>query len=189
MVTEGKIIYFQAPGPENTEDVFRIAKARAEQLGIKNILVASTTGHTGAKATEFFKGSRVIVVSHFTGFREPNTQELSGKNRQRIESNGGVILTTTHAFSGLSRAMRKKFNMYLFEEVVANTLRVFGQGMKVACEITLMAADAGLVRSDEDVVAMGGTGKGVDTALVLSPVNSQDFFDLRVKEILCKPHF
>ena len=85
--------------------------------------------------------------------------------------------------------MRKKFNMYLFEEVVANTLRIFGQGMKVACEITLMAADAGLVRSDEDVVAMGGTGKGVDTALVLSPVNSQDFFDLRVKEILCKPHF
>jgi len=134
MITEGKIIYFQAPDPENTEDVFRIAKARAEQLGIKNILVASTTGRTGAKATEFFKGSRVIVVSHFTGFREPNTQELSEKNRQRIDSNGGVILTTTHAFSGLSRAMRKKFNMYLFEEVVANTLRIFGQGMKVACE-------------------------------------------------------
>jgi hypothetical protein len=73
MITEGRIVYFQAPGPENTEDVFRIAKARAEQLGIKNILVASTIGHTGAKATEFFKGSRVIVVSHFTGFREPNT--------------------------------------------------------------------------------------------------------------------
>lgn len=189
MITEGKIIYFKALGPENTEDVFRIAKARAEQLAIKNILIASTTGSTGAKATEFFKGSRVIVVSHFTGFREPNTQELSEKNRQRIDSNGGVILTTTHAFSGLSRAMRKKFNMYLFEEVVANTLRIFGQGMKVACEITLMAADAGLVRTDEDVIAMGGTGKGVNTALVLSPVNSQDFFDLRVKEILCKPHF
>jgi len=189
MITEGKIVYFQAPGPENTQDVFRIAKARAEQLGIKNILVASTTGDTGAKATEFFKGTRVIVVSHFTGFRGPNTQELHEENRQNVERNGGVILTAPHAFSGLSRAMRKKFNMYLFEEVVANTLRIFGQGMKVACEITLMAADAGLVRTDEDVIAMGGTGKGVDTAVVLSPINSQDFFDLRVKEILCKPHF
>ena len=56
--------------------------------------------------------------------------------------------------------MRKKFKMYLFEEVVANTLRIFGQGMKVACEITLMAADAGLVRTDEDVIAIGGTSHG-----------------------------
>lgn len=52
-----------------------------------------------------------------------------------------------------------------------------------------MAADAGLVRTDEDVIAIAGAGRGVDTALVLRPVNSQDFFDLRVKEILCKPHF
>jgi len=85
--------------------------------------------------------------------------------------------------------MRKKFNMYLFEEVVARTLYVFGQGMKVACEIAIMAADAGLVCTDEDVIAIGGTHRGADTALVLRPVTSQDFFDLRVKEILCKPHF
>ena len=61
--------------------------------------------------------------------------------------------------------------------------------MKVACEITLMAADAGLVRTDEDAIAMAGTGKGLDTALVLRPVNSQDFFNLKVREILCKPRF
>jgi hypothetical protein len=189
MVTEGKIVYFQAPGPGNTDDVFRIAKARSEQLGLRNILVASTTGHTGAQAAEFFKGTRLIVVTHSAGFRGPNTQELTEENRQKIERNGGMILTTTHAFSGLSRAMRKKFNMYLFEEAVANTLRIFGEGMKVACEITLMAADAGMVRTDDDAIAMGGTGKGLDAALVLKPVNSQNFFDLKVKEILCKPHF
>jgi hypothetical protein len=85
--------------------------------------------------------------------------------------------------------MRKKFKMYLFEEVVANTLRLFGQGMKVVCEITLMAADAGLVRTDEDIIVIGGTGRGADTAVVLKPVNSEDFFDLKVKEILCKPLF
>jgi uncharacterized protein len=189
MIIEGKIVYFQAPGPENTDEVFRIAKARAEQLSIRSILVASTTGHTGAKAADFFKGTRLIVVTHSAGFRGPNTQELVEENRQKIERNGGTILTTSHAFSGLSRAMRKKFNMYLFEEVVANTLRIFGEGIKVACEITLMAADAGMIRTDEDAIAMGGTGKGLDTALVLTPVNSQDFFDLKVKEILCKPHF
>ena len=85
--------------------------------------------------------------------------------------------------------MRKKFNMYLFEEVVANTLRIFGEGMKVACEISIMAADAGLARTDEDVISIAGTSRGVDTALVLTPVNCWDFFGLRVKEILCKPRF
>jgi hypothetical protein len=189
MGIEGKVVYFPKPGPENTEEVLHIVNTRARELGIKNILVASTTGSTAVKATEFLEGIRVVAVSHFTGFREPNSQEFSEENRQKVESNGGIVLTTTHAFSGLSRAMRKKFNMYLFEEVVANTLRVFGQGMKVACEVTLMAADAGLVRTDEDIIAIGGTSGGADTALVLRPVNSQDFFDLRVKEILCKPHF
>jgi len=189
MAIEGKVVYFSSPGPENTEDVLRIVKTRVGELAIKNIIVASTTGGTAVKATDLLKGTRIIAVSHFTGFREPDTQEFSEVNKQKVESNGGVVLTATHAFSGLSRAMRRKFNMYLFEEVVANTLRIFGQGMKVACEITLMAADAGLARTDEDIIAIGGTGGGADTALVLRPVNSQDFFDLRVKEILCKPRF
>ena len=186
---ERKIVYFSEPGSQNTDEVLRIARLRAEELGIKTILVASTTGDTAVKALETFKGARVVAVSHFAGMKGPNTQEFTEENRQRVVSKGGVVLTTTHAFSGLSRAMRKKFNMYLFEEVVANTLRIFGQGMKVVCEIVLMAADAGLVRTDEDVISLGGTSRGADTAVVLRPVNSEDFFDLKVKEILCKPGF
>ena len=121
--------------------------------------------------------------------RAPNAQEFTEENRKIVESKGSVVLTTTHAFSGLSRAMRKKFNTYIIGDIVANTLRIFGQGMKVVCEIAVMAADGGLVRTDEDVIAISGTSRGADTAVVLRPVNSSDFFDLRVKEILCKPHF
>jgi len=186
---EEKIVYFSEPGRENTDEVLRIAKLRAEELGIKCIVVASTTGATAVKAMDAFEGMKVVVVSHFTGFHEPNVQEFTDENRQKVESKGGVILTTTHAFAGIDRAMRKKFNMYLLGETVAGTLRIFGQGMKVACEIVLMAADAGLVRTDEDVISIGGTGRGADTALVLKPVNTTDLFDLKVREILCKPHF
>ncbi|MFC2017092.1 pyruvate kinase alpha/beta domain-containing protein [Chloroflexota bacterium] len=186
---EGKTVYFAKPGPENTEEVFRIAKLRAEELGIKTILVASTAGNTAARAVEVLEGARVVAVSHYAGFREPNTQEFTEENRQKVESKGSVVLTATHAFSGVDRAMRKKFNMYLLGDTIANTLYIFGQGMKVACEISLMAADAGLVRTDEDIITIGGTSRGADTALVLRPVNSADFFELRVKEILCKPHF
>ena len=51
----------------------------------------------------------------------------------------------------------------------------------------LMAADSGLVRTGEDAISIGGTGHGADTVLVLRPANSHNFFDLKIKEILCKP--
>ena len=186
---EGKIGYFPNTGTENTIEVFSIAKLRAAELGIKTILVASTTGATAAEAVKFFIGMKVIVVTHAAGYKKPNTQEFTEENRRKVEAYDGQILTTAHAFAGLSRAMRKKFDMYLLGEDVANTLRIFGHGTKVACEIALMAADAGLVRTDEDIISIGGTGRGADTALVLKPVNSDDFFDLKVREILCKPLF
>lgn len=184
---EPKIVYFDKPGSEDTEMVFSIARQRAEELVIKTILVASTRGDTAVKAVDIFQGFRVIAVTHVTGFRGANIQEFTDENRKIVESKGGIILIATHAFGGLSRAMRNKFNTYVVGDIVANTLYIFGQGLKVACEIALMAADSGLVRTDEDVISIAGTNRGADTAVVLKPVNTRDFFDLKVKEILCKP--
>ncbi len=185
---ESRTVYFDKPGVENTDTVLSIARQRAEELGIKTIVVASTVGDTAAKAMDVFQELKVIVVTHVTGFRGPNTQEFTEANRKMVESKQGIILTTTHALGGLSRAMRNKYNMHVLGEVIADTLRIFGQGMKVACEIALIAADSGLVSTDEDVISIAGTGQGADTALVLRPANTHNFFDLRVKEILCKPH-
>jgi len=186
---ESKIVYFDRPGSENTEEVFRIAKQRAEELGIKTVVVASTRGETAVKAMEAFQGLRVICVTHSHGFREANTQTFTEENRKIVESKGGIILTATHIFAGISRAVRNQFNTYIIGDIVASVLRVLGEGMKVVCEMAMMAADAGLVRTDEEIVVIAGTGKGADTAVVLTPVNSQNFFDLKVKEILCKPRF
>jgi len=186
---ESRTVYFDKPGVENTDTVLSIARQRAEELGIKTIVVASTVGDTAAKAMDVFQGLKVIVVTHVTGFRAPNTQQFTEANRKMVESKQGIILTTTHALGGLSRAMRNKYNMYVLGEVIADTLRIFGQGMKVACEIALTATDSGLVSTGEDIITIAGTNSGADTALVLRPVNTHNFFDLRVKEILCKPHF
>ena len=186
---ESKTVYFENPGSENTDEVFSITRQRAEELGIKTILVASTRGDTAVKAMEALSGLRVIVISHSSGFRQPNVHEFTEENRRIVESKGGIILTTTHAFAGISRAMRKKFNMYVIGDIVANVLRIFGEGMKVVCEIAMMAADSGLVRTDEEVIVIAGSNRGIDTAVVLTPVNTNNFFDLKVKEILCKPRF
>ena len=180
-------VYFSEPGSVNTEETLNVAKRRAEELGIKSIVVASTSGETGLKALKMLANYRVVVVTHTTGFQVPDTQELTSQNRAKILEKGGTILTATHAFGGVGRAVRRRFNTYQVDEIIAQTLRAFGQGTKVACEIVLMAADAGLIRTDEEIISIGGTASGADTALVVKPAHTHDFFQLKVKEVLCKP--
>ena len=73
------------------------------------------------------------------------------------------------------------------DEIIAYTLRLFGEGTKVAVEIALMASDAGLIPAGEDCISVGGTGRGADTAVLLRADNAQSFFDLKIMEILAKP--
>ncbi len=180
-------LYFQKTGEDNTEKTLRMAAKRAEELGVKNIIIATTSGKTGALAAGVFKGKNVIIVTHSTGFVGPDQQELKPAYRKKIEALGAKILTCQHAFGGVGRAVRKKLGTYELEEIIAYTLRIFGQGTKVAIEIALMAADAGQVPVSEPCLSIGGTGEGADTALLLVPSNAQTFFDLRVMEILAKP--
>jgi hypothetical protein len=179
--------YFGQPGRQNTARTLEIARQRADQLGVRTVLVATTQGETGVRAAQRFRGYDVVVVTHATGFAGPNTQELTEENRAAIESAGAQILTCQHALGGVSRAVRKKWGTYAIDEIVAQTLRIFGEGMKVCVEIALMAADAGLVPVGEPCIAIAGTGRGADTAVVLIPANVQQFFDLRVMEVLVKP--
>jgi len=164
-----------------------IAQQRADELGISTILVASTRGETGMQAVKHFQGHNVVVVTHSTGFTSPNFQEMTDESRIAIKAAGARVLTCQHAFGGVNRAVRKKLGTYLTDELIAYTLRIFGEGMKVCVEIAMMAADAGLVRVDEPCIAIAGTGRGADTAILLTPANAQSFFDLRVMEVLCKP--
>jgi hypothetical protein len=182
-----KTVYFEKPGPDNTEETLKLAKERAEALDIKNIVVASTTCETGVKASEVFKGYNLVVVTHVTGFKKPDAQQLVPENRNTIEANGAKILTTAHAFGTLGRAVNKKFGTLQVDGIVSAVLRLFGQGVKVCCEIACMATDAGVIRTDEEAITIGGSGSGADTAVVLKPSNTHAFFDLVINEIICKP--
>jgi uncharacterized protein len=180
-------VYFSQAGPSNTARTLDLARARGEQLGTRQILVATTTGATGLQAARVFQGLDVIVVTHSAGFAAPGTQELTVENRAAIEAAGARILTCQHAFGGVGRAVRKKLGTYELDEIIAFTLRTFGQGVKVGAEMALMAADAGLVHPGEPVIAVAGSGRGADTAVLLDPTNAQTFFDLRFLELICMP--
>lgn len=180
-------VYFRKPGRENSGKTLEAVAKRAEELGINNVVVATTSGETGLMAANLFPSKNLVIVTHSTGFVKPDYQEFLPEFRKKIEEAGAKILTCQHALGGVGRAVRKKLGTYELEEIIAYTLRIFGEGTKVAVEIVLMAADAGLIPTREPCISVGGTDRGADTAILLLPAHAQNFFDVRIMEILAKP--
>jgi hypothetical protein len=179
--------FFGRKGAENTQKTLQVAQKRAGELDVKHIVVATTSGKTGLEAAKMFSEQNVIVVTHSTGFQKPDHQELKPELKELIEKAGASVLTCQHSFGGVGRAVRKKLGTYELEELIAYTLRIFGEGTKVAVEVALMAADAGLLPTSDTCIAIGGTAEGADTAILLKPANAQNFFDMRIMEFLAKP--
>jgi hypothetical protein len=180
-------MYFETAGKENTGKTLQIAKEEAIKRKIKHIVVASTNGDTGLAAAELLKdtGITLIVVTHNTGFREEGVLTFSHEAKEKIEELGGKVYTGTMVLRGLGTALKERGGNSQ-EQIVADTLRIFGQGTKVIIEITAMSADAGLIPFS-DIIAVAGTGRGADTAAVIKANSSNKFFEIRVKEYLVKP--
>ncbi len=180
-------VYFERAGRQNTEATLKVAIEEAKRRGIGSLVVASTTGETGLLAAKMAQGTgiKVIVVSHNVGFSEEGRDEFDPEKRKEIESLGGKVLTGTMVLRNLGTAIRDLMG-YSQQDLVANTLRMFGQGVKVCVEIVAMAADSGLIPFG-DVIAVAGTGRGADTALLVRANSSNRFFKIKVREILAKP--
>ncbi len=177
---------FEKPGPQNTTECLELAARRARELQIGEVVIATNTGETALKAVSRFQGMRIIAVNHHAGFKEPFKAEMTSENRRKLEAQGVRVVVAAHALSGIERSFRTKYQGLYPLELVADTLRIFGQGTKVCVEISLMAADAGEL-SGRPVMCIGGSGTGADTALVLTPVHQKNFLDLKIHEIVCKP--
>ncbi|MGD2200593.1 MAG: pyruvate kinase alpha/beta domain-containing protein [Candidatus Bathyarchaeota archaeon] len=187
MSSETKTVYFQQQGKTNTDETLRLAKLRAEELSIRDIVLASYTGYTALKALEVFEGYNLVVVAGVIGFRKPNQDRLPPEVAQQIEAGGGKIVRAAHAFGTLGRAVNRRFGVIQVDEIIAHVLRLFSQGVKVGCECACMAVDAGMIRAGEEIISIGGTGRGADTAIVLRPSNTHTFFETRILETICKP--
>lgn len=179
-------IHFDKPGPENTEKVLQCAYERGKALGLKELVVASSKGATAVKAAEVFEGFRITAVTYHCGFKAPFESVMDQNVRADLEKRGVQVVQATHALSGLERSWAKKHGGAYPVLIMADTLRLFGQGTKVAVEVAVMAADAGML-TGADILSVGGTGRGADTALILKPANQSDLFDMRIREIVCKP--
>lgn len=179
------MLYFPTPGPQNTQAAIDAVISTAQDQGIKKIVVASTTGDTAQLLLG--QGFDVSVVTHQAGYTAPGAQEMTQETRDLLIQDGMQVITGTHFFAGVDRAVNRKFQGIYPAELMAHTLRLLGQGFKVCVEIAIMAMDAGQVPANREIIAIGGTARGADTAIIITPAHSQDFFATDVKEIICLP--
>lgn len=170
-----------------TKEVLIEAKRYAEKSKVKNVVVATTTGKSGVQASEVFgKDFNLVAVTHITGFKKEGQQELVEENRKKMEKNGAVIFTGPMIFHSWNDYYRKKYSTITTTTIIADVLRMFGQGTKVAVEIAAMAADAGLIPI-KPLLCIAGTGHGLDTALLIDPKNSKRLFDMKILDVIAKP--
>jgi len=179
-------MYFEGPGKTNTEQTLKMAFERAAALGLNEVVVASTTGDTAFKAAEIFEKFTITAVSYHCGFKKPFESIMDPGVRNDLLAQGINVISATHALSGVERAVAKKHGGVYPALLIADTLKLFGQGTKVAVEVAIMAADSGALTGN-DIVSIGGSSRGSDTALILKPANQSDMFDMRIREVVCKP--
>ena len=187
-----EVTYFEDGGSQNTNRALEIAKKYADQFGVEDIVIASTTGATASKALEFFnpKKYNIVIITHsyyFAGIKD--RQEFPEDLMQNLREQGLKIFSATHSMAGIERSVRKSLNQWLPIEIFAKFLRTnFSKGVKVCMEIASMAADAGVIDDlEKDIICLGGTGKGADTVCLIKAMPTSLFDQLRVKAILAKP--
>lgn len=187
------MVYFEKAGQENTQMTLEYSVDRAKELGIKHIVVASHTGKTINELLDLLEEKdlkdelKVSCVTHHVGYREPGKFEMDDEIVKRLEKENIKMLTTTHLFANIERDITNKIGGLYPGGIISATLRCFGQGVKVCFEISVMALDAGLVPYGEDVITIGGKGRGADTSVIIAPAHAKNFFDTKLKEVICMP--
>lgn len=188
----GETVYWEEPGEKNTSETLDIALKTAKKEKLNDIVLASNSGSTTRELLEKTKKmegleANIVCVTHHVGYREPGRDEMAEDVRSELKSQGVDVLTTTHVLAGVARSIKKKQGGLYPAEIMAQALRMLSEGIKVGVEISIMALDAGLVPYGEDIMAIGGTGNGADTACKIRPGHSNEVFETELKEIYCRP--
>lgn len=190
-------LYFEKPGKHNTKEVVETVMHRMSEGDIKTIVVASTTGYTALEFSKAVKGQDATLIS--VG-ETPLIREWGGEwpcltpeTKQELEGRGVIVADRIPYLLHSSVLDFSQWKAPSAEEILRESLYAFGQGLKVAVEVVLIAVASGFLEPYQDVIAVGGTSRGADTAIVVratlpNHVFSQDTAKrLNIREILCKP--
>ncbi|MBI5251093.1 MAG: hypothetical protein HY912_16515 [Desulfomonile tiedjei] len=183
-----QVEYFAKTGKENTHRCVEIVKNLVGE-GFSHVVVATTSGRTALAFAKELQGKKVnlVAVTHNVGYGGPDQDECEPAARIELESLGVRIFTGTILTRGIEAALMKKHQGVYPAYIVAQSLRILSQGIKVCAEIAAEACDAGLIPEGIDIVAVAGTGRGADTVAIIDARPSDRFFDMRIRQIVAKP--
>jgi hypothetical protein len=193
MFKVSKTYYFDKPGVVNTELAITFAVERALEACIDTIIIPTETGKSAIILSKIAKekgfSKELIAVRYHTGFENLNEQFMSEDVYNNLINSGFKVHTGTHLFSSISRSFRLRWEGIFIPEIVGATLKIVSSGFKTAIEVAVMAANGGLIKDiTRDVISLGGTSSGIDTAIVLRAAYQNNFLDyIRIRELICKP--
>lgn len=191
-------LYFEKPGRHNTDQVIEAVIKRLAEGDLQTVVVASTTGYTALKLSEALQerdGITLISIAETPLIREWGTEWpcLAPESKQELEQRGVIVADRIPYLLHSSVLDYSQWKAPSAEEILRETLYTFGQGLKVAVEVALVAVASGFLEPFQDVIAVGGTSRGADTAVVVYATFPNHVFSqesskrLKIREILCKP--
>jgi len=117
--------------------------------------------------------------------------DMDEETESLLASKGARVVRGTIPFYGIGTSLTARFKGMNYEQYFTEALRLISGGTIVCVEVAIMAADAGAIPADEEVVVAAGTSMGLDTALVVRPSTSLTFADpgcgLEIREIVAIP--
>ncbi len=209
---------FERPGPVNTMGIIEIALIEAEKY--RYIAVASVTDDSAVKLAERVKDKNIICVTCPQGmFWEADKMgrdifaeipelskirddwlknglktvpmEITEENKIKLEKLGVKTVRGTIPFFGPSFSMRLHLQHISSMDILAKTLELISTGTLVCLESVLMCTDAGVIPENENVLALAGTERGLDTAWIIRSSASANLFHpqkgCRFVELFAKP--
>jgi len=189
-------VYFDSPGKDNTQDVIEAVKKRLEDVDVEYVIVASTTGETAIQLSDALGDSvKIVSVSESALVSEWGAKYpcMDTEKKGELERRGVIVAERAPYFFHSSPLDGGKWSAPAPEVIVRETLYSFGQGMKVAVEVAMIAVACGYIEPFQDVIAIGGSGRGADTAALLRATFPNLIFSndakkrLVIKEIIAMP--
>lgn len=182
------IVYLDKVGKAESGSCLAAAAERAHELGLTHVVTATTSGRTALELARELRKLRSEAKIIGVAYAENYAKKWGRLDPELVHSAEGLgtdFIRSGHAMGGINAAISDKFCTLTPNKLIAQTYYTLGQGFKVAVEVALMAADQGLLPAGKEVMALGGTGEGADTAIVLTPACSGEFFSVRIHEVVC----
>ena len=198
---ERNVKYFEKPGKENTKATIEVVRAYLEEdNGAAALIVASISGQTALQVKQALVEISIPIVCvtgspNWRNYPEYEFPLIRARTRTELEKAGVAIVDSVP--SSLSDTIEFSFARYGFRSptwiFIETLLAVGGYGLKTAVESVLMATDGGHIPAFKEMLAIAGTEKGADTAIVARSTFSSTVFSsdpkkrLVINEILATP--